>query len=418
MLKNIRTLLNRFRRSQGGNSAFIVALSAPILMAGMGFATETSFWYFKQRKLQLATDGAAYAGGIDRRAGAALATVKSTALTMALKAGYDGAGTLSVNLPPLTGPNAGNTDSVEVLVDEQLPRYFTAFFTAAPVWMHSRAVARFKTASSACVLALSASASKAAYFSGASNLNLTGCSVMANSMASDAVSVQGSAKLATPCVYAAGGVVSTSGLSLTDSDCKQRGPQANQAPAADPFQALAAPTQPTGACKSTTGATLQPGRYCSGMDIKSNVTLKPGLYYLNGDFQVNANAKITGTGVTIFLAGGAKVNINGTATLDLQAPATDQKDGSVKGVLFMGDPAYNSTGTRHSFNGTANSKLTGAIYFKRQGVDYNGSFAGLNGCTQVVADTVSWTGAANVSVDCSAYGMSPIPATKVVQIVE
>ena len=36
---------------------------------------------------------------------------------------------------------------------------------------------------------------------------------------------------------------------------------------------------------------------------------------------------------------------------------------------------------------------------------YAGNFSGFNGCTQVVASTIEWTGNTNLAVDCSAQGM-------------
>ena len=62
--------------------------------------------------------------------------------------------------------------------------------------------------------------------------------------------------------------------------------------------------------------------------------------------------------------------------------------------------------------------MTGAIYFPNQAVAYTGNFQGANGCTQVVARTVQWSGNANLAVDCSAYGMNPLPVGGVVKIVE
>ena len=65
------------------------------------------------------------------------------------------------------------------------------------VWDHARAVASYNTAANACILALNGTASKAALFSGNSNLTLSGCSVMTNSTAADAGTVQGTAALTT-----------------------------------------------------------------------------------------------------------------------------------------------------------------------------------------------------------------------------
>ena len=69
-------------------------------------------------------------------------------------------------------------------------------------------------------------------------------------------------------------------------------------------------------------------------------------------------------------------------------------------------------------NGTAASKMTGVMYFPAQAVSYIGNFSGDNGCTHVVAKTISWSGNSNLAVDCSAAGMSPIVIGGVVALGE
>lgn len=98
--------------------------------------------------------------------------------------------------------------------------------------------------------------------------------------------------------------------------------------------------------------------------------------------------------MTIYLSGAAKVSFNGSANINLQAPTS----GTYSGILFFGDRTQ--TGL-NKFNGTAASKMTGAIYFASQDVQYNGNFSGLNGCTQVIGSTVEWTGNATMAVDCA-----------------
>jgi hypothetical protein len=182
-------------------------------------------------------------------------------------------------------------------------------------------------------------------------------------------------------------------------------------PIADPMKDVPVPS-PVGACLSDAGAVLSPGRYCSGMDLKNTQSLSPGVYYVSGgDFKVNANAFISGTGVTIYLVSGSHVSMNGTAEVKLSAPTT----GTYKGILFFG--ARNGTGN-NIFNGTATSLLTGALYFPTQNVNYVGNFSGTGGCTQVVAYTVEWSGNSDIKADCTAYGFNGIPALLIVQLVE
>ena len=93
-----------------------------------------------------------------------------------------------------------------------------------------------QTAANACILALSTTLPHAARFSGSSDLNLVGCTVMSNSITSDAVKVQGSAKLSTDCIIAVGNVDLTSGATMTECP----GAITNAPPAADPFADLLA----------------------------------------------------------------------------------------------------------------------------------------------------------------------------------
>jgi hypothetical protein len=118
------------------------------------------------------------------------------------------------------------------------------------------------------------------------------------------------------------------------------------------------------------------------MNISGTRTMKPGIYVVSGgDFKINANANISGTGVTIYIKAGTNVSINGNATMNLSAPTS----GTYSGMLFFGD----RTGTGGvSMNGTAASKLTGAVYFANQDVNYLGNFSGNGDCTQVVGKTV------------------------------
>jgi hypothetical protein len=105
--------------------------------------------------------------------------------------------------------------------------------------------------------------------------------------------------------------------------------------------------------------------------------------------------------------------MNGTATVTLSAPTF----GDYSGVLFFGD-RDNDGATKNIFNGTADSLLTGAIYFANQAVQFNGDFSGDDGCTQIVGLTVEWNGNANIKKDCTDYGMKAIPAAQLVKLVE
>lgn len=405
----IRRVSGRLRRAASGNVAVTFAFTLPVVVGGAGLGVETSFWYYSSLKLQAVADAAAYAGALEKIAGSDNPTIIAAATQSATSNNFATPGTIEVNTPPLSGPNTAKK-AVEVIVKQNLDRYFTAIFNSTPVPEQARAVALITDASKACVLALSPSAAQAALFSGNTTVNLTGCSVMADSIASDAIKAQGSATVKADCLITVGGMV----LNVPPTTvCKSNITQA--LPAADPFVNLATPAAGN-PCKNVNGnknaQTLQPGTYCSGMDLKGNVTLQPGVYVVQGALKVNANAVVAGSGVTIFMAGSNTISMNGNATVTLSAPTS----GTYSGVLFYGDRT--GTAAQSTFNGTADSLLTGAIYFPRQQVNYLGNFSGSGGCTQVVADTIQWSGSTTIKQDCTSLGMKDIPATQSVQLVE
>ncbi len=399
-------------RDRAGNVAILFSLSAPLMIAGVSYGVEAGYWYYRQASLQGAADAAAYAAAIEARAGSSTSVMTDAATAAATANGYKSAtGTLTITYPYAA---AAGVSSVKVLLTRTEKRFFSQIFVSSPIATSAKAIASFNTAASACLLSLDKSASKAMLFSGSSSLALTGCSVMSNSIASDGVTAQGSATVSTECVMSAGGAVLTSGVTM--STCSSA--LTMQPVAADPFQNITQPTTPTGGCKNAgNGNSLNADYYC-GLNLSGTVNLKPGTYFLNGDLKINANAKITGTGVTIVMLGSSSVTMNGNATIQLSAPTS----GATSGILFWGDRA-NTAAVSNKFNGTAdlvnaanNSSLTGALYFPTQDVNYLGAFSGSGGCMQVVAKTIQWSGNTSVSANCTAKGMKNLPISSIVRL--
>lgn len=396
-------------RDENGNAAMVFALLTPLLVGGAGLAVETSFDYVSQSQLQSAADAAAYAGGLEKMGGSSSDVITTAATNQASINGWV-AGSITVHTPPATGAYAGQANAVEVQLTKPAPRFFTAYFSSTPITMGARAVSIGQTAANACILALNKTAHGAITVQGNTTVTLTACDVMSNSIASDAITVWGSSHLAAECAVTAGGVANHGGMSLTGCPAAIT----NAPRVGDPFAGL--PTPAPGAAQSVPpgsgSKTLNPGFYSSGMTLKGNVTMNPGVYYVSGgDFNVNASATVTGTGVTIYLVSGSHVSINGNSDLNLAAPTS----GTYSGILFFGDRAGSGANT---FNGDNTSHLTGDLYFPSQEVDYLGNYTGINGCTQIVADTVYWSGNSTIGVNCAAQGMQNIPARQAVKLVE
>ncbi|TIV72391.1 MAG: hypothetical protein E5V89_05690 [Mesorhizobium sp.] len=402
----------RLRSGEGGNVAIIFALTLPIVVGGAGLGVETSYWYYSSLKLQATADAAAYAGALEKIAGSDTAAITTAATQSASDNGL-GTGTITVHTPPTSGPNTANK-AVEVILNQNLDRMFTSIFSQSKVPEQARAVALITDGAYGCMEALNQSASQAVLFSGSTTVKLSGCVIASNSIADDAIKTQGSASLKADCLVSVGGMVLNNPVTTV---CKS--PITKSLPVADPFSSLPTPAASSQCSKvngSKTSQTLQAGTYCNGMDLKGNVALSSGTYVVQGDFKINAGAVVTCaapcTGVTIYMAGSNSVSMNGNATVNLSAPTS----GTYSGVLFYGDRT--GTTAQSTFNGTADSLLTGAIYFPRQQVNYLGNFSGINGCTQVVADTIQWSGNSTINQDCTSLGMKNLPAAPSIAIVE
>lgn len=405
-------LCGRFLADTRASTALLFSLSLPVLVGTAGLGVETGYWYFKQRELQTAADVAAIAGAVEKRAGNTSTAIDAAATTEAIEHGFEkGVGTIDVNDPPSSGAYQ-NARSVEVLLTMPATRFFSKIFSDETVTLKARGVARYEDGGQACILALDPDASGAVTFTGNAVSLINGCNVMSNSLSDTSLIVTGSADITMPCALAAGSVSVDEGLTLTD--CPE--PQQNVPPAADPFKDLPEPDL-TGPCltmPSGNGAeTLSPGRYCGGGSLKGDKTLSPGVYVIDGgDFKINASANVVGEGVTFYFTDDATADFNGTASVELSAPTS----GTYKGVLMYG--ARNNSNTTSKFNGTADSKMTGALYFPSQSVSFSGNFSGENGCMRLVARTIDFTGSADFNSDCTAEGLIDMPLPGRVSLVE
>jgi hypothetical protein len=299
-------------------------------------------------------------------------------------------------------------------LDSETDRYFSQIFNDTPVVMGVRAVSNWDQDGSACILALDTWANDAVIFIGNPTATFTDCNVMSNSLADDSITIAGSADVTAPCIISAGGTSVTADLTLTD--CAT--PMEDMPQAADPYRNLPEPPIPT-TCSTVPGGpphvlkTISAGRYCGGLNLSGQFQLNPGVYVVDGgELRINAGADVVGDNVTFFLTNGATVHFNGTADINLSAPTS----GTYAGVLAYGD--RDQADANNIFNGTAASRLTGALYFPSQEVTFNGNFSGDNGCLRLVARAIDLQGNTNFNSNCSGTGLNDIPIPGPVRMVE
>ena len=421
-----KSLVSKFAPNQAGTIAVMTGVLMPVVIGGFGLGGEVSYWYFTQRKLQNAADVAAYAGAVQLRPGQDQNAIESAALAAALKTGYRSSiGAITTNSPAVTGAFAGVANTVEATVREDVPRLFTSLFLTGDVPISGRAVARVAQQQPACILALNKNKSRAAQFTGSSNVILEGCSVHSNSVATDAFYQDGSSYVEMPCASTSGTAQHSSGLKLG----KCRSPIEHAAHIEDPYKDLPEPPTylSTAACEPTntfgggsgSSYTISKGRYCGGLNISREVKMEPGLYIIDGGtVSISSTAVVKGTGVTLYLTNDADLKINGGADVQLSAPTAPASiDYGYKGILLFVD--RDNKPQEYVLNGNSSTNFQGAIYASSGEIKYAGSnTTGGGGCTQIVASTVEVYGDAGLGMDCTKYPNIGIKTNQLVQVVE
>jgi len=79
MLKGLKKLAARLRRSSSGNATLIMAVGMPALIGGSGLAVDTAQWYLWKKELQYSVDQAAIAGAWSKAYGSTGTTYENRA---------------------------------------------------------------------------------------------------------------------------------------------------------------------------------------------------------------------------------------------------------------------------------------------------------------------------------------------------
>ena len=423
-------LLRKFRRDTSGVAALVV-LMVPVIVGMMGLTIDVGFWYSAKRGLQDTADAAAMAAGTDLANGGSNSRVTATAQGDANRNGFNPTtDVITVNVPPLTGPSAGNTGSVEIIVTRTLPLFFTTLFLDTPFTARVRSVVNTIFIDEFCILGLDPTEAKAVNVFGTGTATFD-CGIAVNSDADNALSVTGGAEI---------NVTTVGGLNIgNNATLGVDAPPRRGAPVTDPYADLTVPPIPpcTNTADSPTKGTKVSGSdeifdagafggifvFCGGLDVTAGatVTLEPGVYIIDqGDFNINGGGAIEGDGVTIILASSGadskigKVSVTGNGEVDLSAPTSDPAGApGFAGVLFFQDRGVSSNPSKSNlFAGGSELDLAGALYFPNQDLDFTGGSELGDGCTQLIGKKVSIGGDAGVQGNCDTTGTRSIGRLK------
>lgn len=416
--------------NRSGAAAVTIAISFTGIAGLAGLGTEAANWYLTERAIQGATDAAAHTGATALMNATTSAAAKTEAKSVAANFGFSsGSGaTVTVNNPPASGSHSGDNSAVEVIISQPMTLMLSGLFVSTAPTISARSVALKPTQTfPPCVMTLDTASETSLSTSGTPALNLTGCSLYVDSKGAGALTMNGGTISASG-AYVAGTV---SGTGLTANPTKT-----GVNPHSDPYGSVSAPAY--SGCAQTnykvTGNSTPPPIspapgtayvFCNGLQVLGGSTLNlcPGTYVIDqgtvdikGGGTVNAPPSTgcsTSGGVTIFLTNHttsgspADISFAANSVVNITAPTS----GSLSGLALFQDRVACSS-CSNSLGGGSTQNITGAIYFPKNTVTYNGG-ASTGGavCTQLIANKLTFSGNSNLSSTCGSAGTATINVT-------
>lgn len=408
-------------RSEQGQAIVLLALLITGMVAVAGLAIDGGRLYSARRNAQNAADNAALA------AAQAMCSDQSASTAALASAGTnsfnnDGAtNTVDVNVPPSGGPNAGDSEYIEIVISSSEVGTISQLVFQGELAYSARAVGH---CTNSVVPPGNGHALIVLHDEGGPSYTNPYDRYPLKSKPGGLVNVDGTIFVNTgsPSGYssyghdcgqsaASYGVKADAGFVVGGiyEDCPpdyiNPNPSTGATPMADPLAALAGPADPAGSCvaySSNSGnSSINPGEYCSiTLSGGADVTLNPGVYYINGgDINLSVNSRLTANNVMLYLNTG-DISVTDNADLIMSAPTS----GVYKGMaLFM------DNGT--SFYVHKNATVTvngGTLYAPNAFVQVYGLNAGnhtffqANG-SQMIVDSL-WVGS---SSNCTIHSNCP-----------
>jgi Flp pilus assembly protein TadG len=425
------SFLKKLWRNKRGNALVMAGAALPLIVGSAGLASDTIQWALWKRQLQRAADSGAMAGAYAKVAGATLDDCSNVATaSYSAPIGYDikrnnhlpQTPTCSATNPPTAGGFTTDVNAVRVTVSMQRALSFSSMFMSAVPTITATATATIVPSGKYCVVSLETAAVTGIDASGSTNVNL-GCGMITNSTSLSAAVATGSSTVTASPIAAVGGIPSStnwgSGTVLQPFTIAQ----------SDPFGNVPLPTPsgcgafPSNSPSDTISVTNPTGTRCfSGdMNIKGDVTLASGVYILDGGSMsmTNTGAKLTCLQCTFILMNSSGGSV-GTVDLEggtMNITATDSActlgtSGCYNGMLFYQSRSATSDNTI-KINGNNGSTISGALYFPKADLTFNGDSGMSANCMQIVGKDVTFTGNSAVTNTCTGHNYGAFTGKKV-----
>ena len=183
----------RVNRDESGQALVLTVLCMTALMGFMALALDVGIIFRAKRNMQIAADSAAVAAALDYMYNASTSSAQTIGKNASSTNGYtDGSNgtTVTLNMPPANGPNAGASGFAEAIVSQPVPTVFMGLFGRNAITVKTRAVAASPGTGTACIW-LMAPSGQALELQGNYDIEAPNCGIYVNSNTSDAMNVKG-----------------------------------------------------------------------------------------------------------------------------------------------------------------------------------------------------------------------------------
>jgi hypothetical protein len=417
MFIRIGALARKIRLSRQGSVAIQMGLIAAVLIGTAALGVDIGFAIYKHRQMQSAADAAAFGAAIALATGHP-ANFRTEAYALAAAVGFvNGANgvVITVNQPPTSGTHTTDPTAVQVIITQPqtlslvgaLESFYGGSNPSGLFTLGVSSVALQGSAGAYCVFALDPTASQSVYLANNAAVSNPVCGVGANSSSETALILRNNAEIDGPVSVVGNWSLANNAL-LKGAPLKNHAAALTDPYASVPLQAPPGPCTPQPASASTVNVPNPTGEVllCS-LNYTNNVTvnLAHGAYYINHPLNLGNNVTVNGnTGVTLIINDNSAMSLGNNLTMNLTAPTS----GEYAGLAFASIRTATASVTQ-SFSNNTTLKVTGAIYFPNQIVQFdNNSVIQATTCAQVIARMVQIQNNANLNNNCGGTGVIPI----------
>jgi Flp pilus assembly protein TadG len=414
-----------------GNVAVLTAVCLVGLLGVTALSLDGGLLLDKRRHVQAAADAAALAAASELFAttfthdgkddgpivpNPSLPQAGSIALyakKVAKDNGYeDGVGgvTVTVNIPPKSGPFTDMRGHAEVIISAPQQRHFSRVFgSSEDIPYGARAVARgTRTTVNNGIIVLNPTKDSSFTTGGGGTSTIKGnVSVIVNSNSPGAMNANGGSTVTAPEFDVTGGWV-TSGGATFDGTIKTGVP-----PTPDPLRFVPEPN-PDDLIKRSDKRltysqaetiTLNPGLYEGGISIggQANIILNPGIYYVRGGFTFSGQGTLTGSNIMIFnypMSTSDAVSLSGGGSGGGSISLTPMDSGPYAGIsIFQSRTSPDQPTVGITGNGGHALEIKGTFYVPKGELKVTGNGDQDTIGSQYISDTLTLGGNGTFNVD-------------------